>query len=113
VPALRRSNGFARSAAGHSLAAQPVLGMPEVRPPLLDNLPHAAWRHAAGSCPTAQARDFLTVGPAMNAKPDIDDEEDEVLEDEDFEDDRESDEEDGDLDEEDDDEEETWQVSPS
>jgi hypothetical protein len=84
--------------------------MPEMWPPLLDDLPHAAWRRAAGSCSAAQACGVLTDGPAMNAKPDIDDDEDEVFEDEDFDDDRESEEEDEELDEEDDDEEETWQV---
>jgi hypothetical protein len=49
----------------------------------------------------------------MNARPDIDDEDDEILEDEEFDEDSRLDEEDEDSDEEDEDEEETWQVFAS
>ena len=85
-----------------------------MRPPLLDDLPHSTRLNPGGPSATAQAGYSLTSrNQAMKAMPDIDDEEDEILEDEDFDEDTESDEDDEDLDEEDDEEEETWQVCPS
>ena len=78
------------------MAAKSVLGVSEVRPPLLDDLPHTTRSRPGGTSATAQAADSITSRRhAMNAQPDVDDEDDD------------------DVDEEDDEEEETWQVVPS
>ena len=47
----------------------------------------------------------------MHTSPDLDDEDDEVLDDEEFDEDADHDEDDEDLDDDDDEEEETWQVA--
>ena len=51
---MRRSDGSAGPAGGDPVAAESVLGLPEVRPSLLDDLPHAARRRgrrpASRSC---------------------------------------------------------------
>jgi hypothetical protein len=96
------------------VATQSVLGVPKVRPPLLDDLSHATGGGSSSTrtSTTRQASDpVISRAQAMNLMPDIDDEEDEVLEDEEFDEDSESDEDDEDLDEESDEEEETWQVA--
>ena len=49
----------------------------------------------------------------MNTSPNLDDEDDEILEDEEFDEDAEGDEDDDDADADDDEEEETWQVVAS
>jgi len=111
---MRRSDGFERSPSWYALAAKSVLGVPEVRPPLLDDIPHSTRLGPGGPSATAQAGHSLTSrNQAMKAMSDIDDEEDEVLEDEDFDEDAESDKDVEDLDEENGEEEETWQVCPS
>ena len=84
-----------------------------MRPTLLDNV-HVAARRSSGN-PGSAGQDgrFLNwLGRhAMNARPEFDDEDDEVFDDEDFDDDSELDEDEDDLDDEDEEEEETWQVS--
>jgi hypothetical protein len=93
------------------VAAQSVLGVSEVRPPLLDDLSHATRGGPGSARTTTQASDpVISRTRAMHLMPDIDDEEDEVFEDEEFDEDSESDEDDEDLDEENGEEEETWQV---
>lgn len=90
--------------------------MPEVRPPLLDYLSDTARRRSGPGGPsreTGHALNFLRRH-AMNARPDVDDDEDdEVFDDEDFDGDSDVDEDEDDVDEEDGEEEETWQVFAS
>ena len=104
------------------MAAQSVLGVSEMRPSLLDYVPHPARRDtsasrgssngSAGSSAAAQAPHAIILRRfIMNAMPGTDDEDDEVLEDEEFDEDEESDEDDEDLEDEDGEEEEPWQVS--
>ena len=87
--------------------------MSEVRPTLLDDVHLAAGRRSGDPGSTGQDGRFLNwLGRhAMKARPEIDDEDDEVSDDEDFDDDSELDEDEDDLDNEDEEEEETWQVS--
>jgi hypothetical protein len=102
------------------VAAESVLGMSEVRPPLLDHLPHEARRHRrrtgchARRCETGSR--MISAQVLMNTSPSADDEDDEVLEDEEFDEDAERNDDDEDTDEDDDEdeeEEETWQVLAS
>jgi hypothetical protein len=96
------------------VAAKPVLGLPEVRPSLLDHLSVATRRGSSSTCATPESdHSIIAQVHAMNSRPDIDDEDDEVIEDEDFDEDGESDNDEDDLDDEDSDEEETWQVCVS
>ena len=84
-------------------------------PALLDDiLLPARCRSAPAGGATGEDGRFLNWQNrhAMNARPDIDDEDDEVYEDEDFDEDAELDEDEDDLGEEDEEEEETWQVFP-
>ncbi len=108
------------------MAAEPVLGMPEMWPPLLDNVPHAT--RSPRGCADAGSRDLrscvrggstrcrethspvIFLQAAMNTSPSADDEDDEALEDEEFDEDAERDEDDDDTDPDDEEEEETWQV---
>jgi hypothetical protein len=99
------------------VAAESVLGMSEVRPPLLDDLPHAARRYGrrttshAGRCKTGSR--IISAQAPMNTSPSADDEDDEVLEDEEFDEDAERDDDEDDDDDDDEEEEETWQVLAS
>ena len=96
------------------MAAQPVLGVSEVRPPLLDHLPittRRRARRASGPCRCGQAGcRVIFVQVAMNTSPSADDEDDEVFDDQEFDEDSDSDEDDEDTDPDDEEEEETWQV---
>ena len=98
------------------MAAESVLGLSEVRPPLLDHLPHAARRHRrrtgchARRCETGR---MISAQAHMNTSPSADDDDDEVLEDEEFDEDAERDDDDEDADDDDEEEEETWQVLAS
>jgi hypothetical protein len=112
MPALWRTDGFERSTSGNAVAAESVLGVPEVRPSLLDDLYHSTRHGSSSTCTTAQAyKSVIARVHAMNAKPASDDEDDEVFEDEEFDEDAELDEDDEDSDEDDGEEEETWQVA--
>jgi hypothetical protein len=112
MPALWRTDGFERSTSGNPVAAESVLGLPEVWPSLLDYLYHPTRQGSSSTCATAQTyKSVIARVHAMNAKPDSEDEDDEVFEDEDFDEDAELDEDDEDLDEDDGEEEETWQVA--
>ena len=99
------------------MAAESVLGMSEVRPPLLDDLPHAARRRSrrtgrhARPCKTGSR--IISAQAPMNTSPSPDDEDDEVLEDEEFDEDAEREDDDEDADDDDEEEEETWQVLAS
>jgi phosphopantothenoylcysteine synthetase/decarboxylase len=103
------------------VAAESVLGVSEVRPPLLDHLPHTARRRrrrtGCHARPCETGSQIISAQAHMNTSPSADDEDDEVLEDEEFDEDaeRDDDDEDADDDDEDDDEEEeeTWQVLAS
>jgi len=100
------------------VAAESVLGMSEVRPPLLDHLPPAARRHRRRStgCHTRRCETgsrMISAQVPMNTSPSADDEDDEVLEDEEFDEDAERDDDDEDADDDDEEEEETWQVLAS
>lgn len=98
------------------MAAQSILGVPAMRPALLDDLPNPARRGGGspgGRSETTRRMTFLCKAPLpMLTSPDTDDEDedDEVLEDEEFDEDSERDEDEDDLDEDEDEEEETWQV---
>lgn len=98
------------------MAAESILGMPEVRPPLLDNVSVTAGRRTrdyrggrARSSGEARCRIILR-SRIMHTSPD--DEDDEVLEDDEFDEDPDSDDDDEDADD-DEEEEETWQVVAS
>src|SRR5690349_14429095 len=96
------------------MAAQPVLGVSEMRPPLLDDLPvttRRRARRASGPRRRGQTgcRVIFRAGP-MNTSPSDDDEDDEVFDDEEFDENSEVDEDDEDSDPDDEEEEETWQV---
>jgi hypothetical protein len=105
------------------MAAQPVLGVSEVRPPLLDDVPDSTGRGTrrasgatgvcgpAGACQTSHP--LIPRRLSMNAMPDDEPEDDEVTDDEDFDEDSDVDEDDEDEDDESEEEEETWQVTPS
>lgn len=101
------------------MAAESVLGLPEMRPPLLDDVSHATRRRSRrgrGTICTRCSREtrsrINSRQAAMHTSP-IEDDEDEVLEDEQFDEDAEADDEDEDEDEDDEEEEETWQVVAS
>jgi hypothetical protein len=97
------------------VAAESVLGMSEVRPPLLDHLSHAARRRRRTGChahPRETGSRIVSAEP-MNTSPSADDEDDEVLEDEEFDEDAERDDDEDDADADDEEEEETWQVLAS
>jgi hypothetical protein len=96
------------------MAAEPVLGMPEVRPTLLDDLPITARRRSSRGSPRDEARRrVISPRPVMNTSSNLSDEDDEVIEDEEFDEDAELDEDDDDNDVDDEEEEETWQVVAS
>src|SRR5688572_19539097 len=98
------------------MAAESVLGLSEVRPPLLDHLSHAArHRRRRTSCHArcAETDGRIVLRRTMNTSPSVDDEDDEVLEDEEFDEDAERDDDDDDADDDDEEEEETWQVLAS
>ena len=130
-----RTDGFERPGARNALAAEPVLGLPEVQPSLLDNVSVAAGRCAgrgatprrcrqgsagtAGCCATgSQTGDHGRVASSTSGISGysmdflLDDEDDEVFDDEEFDEDSEDDEDAEDSDEDDEEEEETWQVAP-
>ncbi len=102
------------------MAAQPVLGVSEVRTPLLDDVRDSTGRGTrrgsvatgvcgpAGACQTSHP--LIPRRPSMNAMPDDEPEDDE---DEDFDEDSDVDEDDEDEDDDSEEEEETWHVSPS
>ena len=97
------------------MAAKPVLGLSEMRPPLLDDVPHATRCRSCRTGRRGKTPRRITVRRfPMNTSPSDDDEDEEVLEDEEFDEDAERDSDDEDSDDEDDDEdeeeEETWQV---
>lgn len=126
-----RTNGSQRSGAGNALATEPVLGVPEVQPALLDNVSVAAWCRAGHSSARRRRGGSRCASPGarcarraprrqtgLTGSMDflLDDEEDEeVFDDEDFDQDKDSEDADEDSeedDEEDDEEEEEgWQVS--
>ena len=96
------------------MAAQSILGMSEMRAPLLDHLP-ITTRRRTGSATASRGRGkaggrVILCRPTMNTSPSVDDEDDEVLDDEEFDEDSELDEDDEDADLDDEDEDETWQV---
>ena len=105
------------------MAAQPVLGVSEVRPPLLDDVSDSTGRGtrrtsgATGVCGHADAcqasHSLIPCRLPMNAMPDDEPEDDEVTEDEDFDEDSDLDEDDEEEDDDSEEEEETWQVAPS
>ena len=106
------------------MATEPVLGVPEMWPALLDHLPFAAGRGGATHsryCRSAcQARPSHETGrikflcrSSMNNRLSPDDEDDEVFDDEEFDEDADPDEDDEDGDPDDEEEEETWQVVAS
>jgi hypothetical protein len=113
VPAVRRPDGLARSGARNPVATEPVLGLSEVRPALLDNLPHPARCRSPLPGRRSQTAGGMTSVQGIPMFPSLhpDDEDDEVLEDEEFDEDAEADDEDDDLESDDEEEEETWQVS--
>jgi hypothetical protein len=87
-----RTNGFERPAAGNALAAKPVLGLPEVQPALLDDVPHTAGSSARcrRSVPAACRRSSDSLDPQeLMMEFLLDDEDDEVFDDEDFDEDAE------------------------
>ena len=91
------------------MATEPVLGVPQVQPSLLDDLSFAARRCASRTSPRRGSH-----GSGRQAGPRrmmLDDEDDEVFDDEDFDENSDSEDSDEDSDENDDEEEETWQVS--
>ena len=105
------------------MAAESVLGLSEVRPALLDNVPVAAWRRD-GTCSgdsgsrwtnrgRHETRRIILRRSDMNIRLSVSDEDDEILEDEEFDEDADLDEDDEDGDEDDEEEEETWQVVAS
>ena len=93
------------------MATEPVLGVPELRPALLDDLSHTTGRRSrrATRCGETPGR-IATCRPLMFTNPTDDDDDDEILEDEEFDDGLEGDEDDEDSDDEDDEDEETWLV---
>src|SRR5688572_25170342 len=92
---MRRSDGSERPAAWNAVATEPVLGVPEVWPALLDHLPFAAGRGGGtrsrccrGACQAGPSREtgrikFLCRS-SMNNRLSPDDEDDEVFDDEEF-----------------------------
>jgi hypothetical protein len=113
------------------VAAQPVLGLPELWPPLLDHVPVTA-RRASGRCAASgcdggvnvnePARQDSTrriaekLSPLLSTFMDFlldaeDDEDDEILDDEEFDEEDAGEDVDEDPDAEDEEEEETWQVA--
>ena len=105
------------------MAAEPVLGVSEMRPALLDDVPHTTGRGTprpsgtAGTCsPAGTCQASHSVNPrrlSMNAMPDDEPEDDEVTDDEDFDENSDLAEDEEDEDEDSDEEEETWQGLPS
>ena len=108
------------------MAAESILGVPEMRPSLLDNVHDAARRHptcgrrsacrrrSQGGCRTSGCSNSRacrrgTEAASRRMTPHLlsPEEDDEVFEDEEFDEDSEEDE---DAEDEDDEEEETWQV---
>jgi hypothetical protein len=107
------------------MATESVLGLPEMRPPLLDDLYDAARSRRARSAHRDSTSGVGTqagttrpqtrrdrVMRKLFSSPEDDEDEDDLFEDEEFDKDVDFDEEDEDVDE-DDEEEETWQVTPS
>jgi hypothetical protein len=96
------------------VAAEPVLGVPEVRPALLDDVsdPTGGRSRPFGRATRCREnpRRISVCRPPMFTSPTDDDDDDEVLEDEEFDEESERDEDDEDLDDEDDEDEETWLV---
>jgi len=108
------------------VAAEPVLGVPQVQPSLLDDVSNAAGRSAcrrhtacrrrhgsrrAGSRQAGRRRVVALRESGYSMDFLLDDEDDEVIDDEDFDEDSEDEDSDEDSDEDDEEEEETWQVS--
>jgi hypothetical protein len=84
-----------------------------MRTSLLDDLPDSTWRRRGGSSGAggqADGRIILQAGSLMKTSPDVDDEDDEILEDEEFDEEAEFDEDDEDFDAEEGEDDETWQV---
>ena len=80
----------------------------------MDDLPVAARRCPDRGRPRGETRRrVIPVRPVMNTSPNIDGEDDEVIDDEEFDEDAELDEDGEDDDLDDDEEEETWQVVAS
>jgi hypothetical protein len=95
------------------VATKSVLGVPEMRPALLDHIPYPARSRAGDTCTAIKADPLVGESRAMYFSPDIEDEDDEVFDDDDFEEGDASEEDLEDLDEDDQEEEETWQVAAS
>ncbi len=101
-------------APGHALAAQSVLGVSTLRPTLLDHLPLSARRGGGASSSRCETPGGIAARRhPMKTRPDLDDEDDEILEDEEFDENAELEEGDEDFDPEADEDEETWQVVAS
>ena len=93
------------------MATESILGVPEVRPALLDDLSHTTGRRSRGATPGGKTPGRITTcRPPMFTNPTDDEDDDEILEDEEFDDGLEGDEDDEDSDDEDDEDEETWLV---
>ena len=129
---MRRSDGSAGSAARHAVAAESILGLPEVRPTLLDNVsvtrggsssarPFDSRARGNSTCDAAPGstaggearRSRITLNSwdqPMNTLMSPPEDDDEVVDDEDFDEDAELDEDADDTDDDEEEEEETWQV---